>query len=111
MAEVENMLEQVEDLLVDIKDNLARLSRVCDALKAQLNMKDKENILKLHEETQKRIDIAIDFEITRIELTKLIETHSNHNKQLREENIAMAAKLQELQKDFDGRDSEVKMVN
>ena len=34
MAEVENMVEEVEDLLVDIKENLTRLSRVCDGLRA-----------------------------------------------------------------------------
>jgi len=34
MAEVENMVEEVEDLLVDIKENLTRLSRVCEGLKA-----------------------------------------------------------------------------
>ena len=88
----------------------AALQKLCNALKAQVNLKDEENNLKLQEETQKRIDIAKNFETTMAELTKLIETHSSHNTQLREENVSMAAKLQELLKDFDGRDSKVKMV-
>jgi len=88
----------------------AALQKLCNALKAQVNLKDEENNLKLQEETQKRIDIAKNFETTMAELTKLIETHSSHNTQLREENVSMAAKLQELLKDFDGRDSKVKMI-
>jgi len=88
----------------------AALQKLCDALKAQVNLKDEENNLKLQEETQKRIDIAKNFETTMAELTKLIETHSSHNTQLREENISMATKLQELLKDFDGRDSKVKTI-
>merc|ERR1739844_705543 len=88
----------------------AALQKLCDALKAQVNLKDEENNLKLQEETQKRIDIAKNFETTMAELPKLIETHSSHNTALREENISMAAKLQELLKDFDGRDSKVKML-
>ena len=88
----------------------AALQKLCDALKAQVNLKDEENNLKLQEETQKRIDIAKNFETTMAELTKLIETHSNHNRQLREENISMAAKVQELLKDLNGRESKFKMV-
>ena len=88
----------------------AALQKLCNALKAQVNLKDEENNLKLQEETQKRIDIAKHFEATMGELTKLIETHSSHNKALREENISMASKLQELLRDFDGRDSKVRMV-
>ena len=89
----------------------AALQKLCNALKAQVNLKDEENNLKLQEETQKRIDIAKHFEATMGELTKLIETHSSHNTALREENISMASKLQELLKDFDGRDNKVKMVS
>ena len=88
----------------------AALQKLCNALKAQVNLKDEENNLKLQEETQKRIDIAKHFEATMGELTKLIETHSSHNTALREENISMASKLQELLRDFDGRDNKVKMV-
>ena len=88
----------------------AALQKLCNALKAQVNLKEEENNLKLQEETQKRIDIAKHFEATMGELTKLIETHSSHNTALREENISMASKLQELLRDFDGRDSKVRMV-
>lgn len=88
----------------------AALQKLCSALKAQVSLKDEENNLKLQEETQKRIDIAKNFESTMAELTKLIETHSSHNTALREENISMAEKLQELLKDFDGRDGKVKMI-
>lgn len=88
----------------------AALQKLCNALKAQVNLKEEENNLKLQEETQKRIDIAKHFEATMGELTKLIETHSSHNKALREENISMASKLQELLRDFDGRDSKVKYI-
>ena len=86
------------------------LQKVCDALKFQINFKAEENNLRLQEEAQKRLDIAKNFETTMAELSKLIETHSNHNRQLREENISMAAKVQELLKDLNGRESKFKMV-
>ena len=47
MAEVEHMAEQIEDLLVDIKDNLSRLSRVRDGLKALKFMPCVENIQQI----------------------------------------------------------------
>jgi len=109
-AKLKETLSNVNGQLEKNDMTKAALQKLCDALKAQVNLKDEENNLKLQEETQKRIDIAKNFESTMAELTKLIETHSSHNTQLREENISMAAKLQELLKDFDGRDSKVKMI-
>ena len=47
MAEVENMVEDVEDLLVDIKESMTRLSRVCDGLKALKFMPCVENIQQI----------------------------------------------------------------
>jgi hypothetical protein len=47
MAEVENMVDQVEDILVDIKENLSCLSRVCDGLKALKFSPGYENIQQI----------------------------------------------------------------
>lgn len=89
----------------------AALQKLCDALRAQVTLKDEENNLKLQEETQKRIDIAKSFETTMAELTKLIETHSSHNTALRKENVEMAGKLQELLEEFKEREGKVEMIS
>ena len=62
MAEVEHMAEQIEDLLVDIKDNLSRLSRVRDGLKALKVIPCVENIKQIPQavicEAQPNFDAA-----------------------------------------------------
>ena len=88
----------------------AALQKLCDALKTQVNLKDEENNLKLQEETQKRIDIAKNFETTMNELTKLIETHSSHNSALRDENNTLSTKMKELLKQFEAREGKLDMV-
>lgn len=104
---VENMNAQLE------KNDMtkAALQKLCDALRTQVNLKDEENNLKLQEETQKRIDITKNFETTMQELTKLIETHSSHNTALREENVGMAKKLQELLQEFEDREGRLERVS
>lgn len=47
MALVEDMIDQVEDLLVDMKDKLSRLSRLCDGLKALKFSSCSENIRQI----------------------------------------------------------------
>ena len=88
----------------------AALQKLCDALKAQVHLKDEENTLKLQEETQKRIEIAKNFETTMGELTKLIEDHSKHNQTLKEENITMAKRLEELLQEYEKRENKIASV-
>ena len=88
----------------------AALQKLCDALKTQVHLKDEENTLKLQEETQKRIEIAKNFETTMGELTKLIEDHSKHNQTLKEENITMAKRLEELLQEYEKRENKIASV-
>ena len=89
----------------------AALQKLCEALKTQVNLKDEENTLKLQEETKKRIEIAKNFESTMGELTKLIETHSSHNSSLKEENLLMANKLEELLREYEQRENKIANVS
>ena len=86
------------------------LQKLIDALKTQVHLKDEENTLKLQEETQKRIEIAKNFETTMGELTKLIEDHSKHNQTLKEENITMAKRLEELLQEYEKRENKIASV-
>jgi len=108
------MKETVANLTGQLEKNdltKSALQKLCDALKTQVNLKEEENNLKLQEETQKRIEISKTFESTMNELTKLIETHSAHNASLRDENMSMAKKLEELLRDFESRETKIDMVN
>jgi len=89
----------------------AALQKLCEALKTQVNLKDEENTLKLQEETKKRIEIAKNFESTMGELTKLIETHSSHNSSLKEENLLMANKLEELLREYEQRENKIANIS
>lgn len=109
---------QLKDALKNMNGQLekndmtkAALQKLCDALKTQVNLKDEENNLKLQEETQKRIDIAKNFETTMNELTKLIETHSSHNSALRDENNTLSTKMKELLKQFEAREGKLDMIS
>jgi hypothetical protein len=103
---VTNMKSQLE------KNDLTKsaLQKLCDALRTQVELKEDENNLRLMEETQKRIEITKNFETTMADLSKLIEKHSEHNASLRDENVSMASKLQELLKDYETREARVAHV-
>ena len=89
----------------------AALQKLCDALKTQVSLKDEENNLKLQEETQKRIEIAQNFEATMNELTKLIESHSSHNTSLRSENAEMTKQMEALLKEYENREGKISEVS
>ena len=86
------------------------LQKLCDALKTQVSLKDEENNLKLQEETQKRIEIAQNFEATMNELTKLIESHSSHNTSLRTENAEMTKQMEALLQEYEKREGKISSV-
>lgn len=107
------MKETVANLTGQLEKNdmtKAALQKLCDALKTQVTLKDEENNLKLQEETQKRIEIAKNFESTMAELTKLIEEHSKHNTSLREENTTMAKRLEELLMEYEKRETKISSI-
>ena len=87
------------------------LQKLCDALKTQVSLKDEENNLKLQEETNKRIEIAQNFEATMNELTKLIESHSAHNTSLRTENAEMTRQMEALLKEYENREGKISSVS
>ena len=89
----------------------AALQKLCDALKTQVSLKDEENNLKLQEETNKRIEIAQNFEATMNELTKLIESHSAHNTSLRTENAEMTRQMEALLKEYENREGKISSVS
>ena len=74
------------------------LQNLCKALKTQIDLKEEENELKLKEEAQKRLECTESFETVVKDLTKLINENSDVNSKLREENVSLAQKLQELLK-------------
>jgi len=109
---------QMKDTIANLNGQLekhdmtkAALQKLCDALKTQVHLKDEENTLKLQEETQKRIEIAKNFETTMGELTKLIEDHSKHNQTLKEENVTMAKRLEELLQEYEKRENKIASIS
>lgn len=83
------------------------LQKLCKALKAQVDLKSEEGELKLREETKKRIECAKSFEATVNELSQLVEKHSGHNQNLRQENESLAEKLRELLKAHEAREMRI----
>ena len=111
------IFHRLKDTLVNMNGQLekndmtkAALQKLCDALRTQVSLKDEENNLKLQEETQKRIEIAQNFEATMNELTKLIESHSSHNTSLRTENAEMTKQMEALLQEYEKREGKISSV-
>merc|ERR1711953_993901 len=109
---------QLKETLVNMNGQLEKndmtkvaLQKLCDALKTQVSLKDEENNLKLQEETNKRIEIAQNFEATMNELTKLIESHSAHNTSLRTENAEMTRQMEALLKEYENREGKISSIS
>ena len=83
------------------------LQKLCKALKTQVDLKSEEGELKLKEETQKRIDATTSFQTVISDLSVLVEKHNMHNKNLQEENMALAVKLKDLLQTHEKREDKI----
>jgi len=72
------------------------LQNLCKALKTQIELKQEEGELRLREEAQKRLDVTQSFETVIRDLTTLVNENASVNKKLKEENLMLAGKMQEL---------------
>jgi len=72
------------------------LQNLCKALKTQIELKQEEGELRLREEAQKRLDVTQNFETVIRDLTTLVNENASVNKKLKEENLMLAGKMQEL---------------
>jgi len=72
------------------------LQNLCKALKTQIELKQEEGELRLREEAQKRLDVTQSFETVILDLTTLVNENASVNKKLKEENLMLAGKMQEL---------------
>jgi len=97
--------------LVAMNDHISKASQGNDALKKlnaaykeQIKLVQEETDLKIQEEAVKRGEIAKSYQSTMNELSSLLETHTDHNSRLRNENVGMADKLQQLCSDGEERE-------
>ena len=97
----------IVDQLDKNEQTKAALQKLCKALKTQVDLKTEEGDLKLREETQKRIDCTTSFQNTITELSTLVEKHNMHNKNLQDENKALAEKLKELLESHEKREDKI----
>ena len=86
------------------------LQKLCKALKTQVDLKSEEGDLKLKEETQKRIDATTSFQAVITDLSALVEKHNTHNKNLQDENRALADKLKELLQTHEKREDKIEQL-
>lgn len=62
-------------------------------------------MLRLREEEERRKEVSAKFNTTLSEISNLMKENSDKNTQLRDENQNMAARLQDLIKQYENRES------
>ena len=82
-------------------------NKLVTALRTQIDLTKEESELKLKEETDKRVAIINAFESTVAELSTLVESHTGHNRDLRQENEQMRKNLGDILAQCDAREKAV----
>jgi len=102
-ADLETMNEHISKSS-EANDAIKKLN---SAYKQQISLVQEENVLKLKEEEIKRATCVKTYQTTMDELSTLLETHTDQNSRLRDENTNMAEKLTTLCEESEKRDNQV----
>eukprot|EP00088_Acartia_fossae_P070030 TRINITY_DN9273_c0_g1_i2.p1 TRINITY_DN9273_c0_g1~~TRINITY_DN9273_c0_g1_i2.p1 ORF type:complete len:387 (-),score=125.39 TRINITY_DN9273_c0_g1_i2:147-1307(-) len=100
--------------LTTMTDHISKASQANEAVKKlnsaykqQIELVQEESQLKLKEEEVKRAECMKTYQSTMDELSTLLETHTDQNSRLRDENIGMADKLNTLCQEGEKREKQV----
>lgn len=107
VAKEKDMMESEHSKIILTK---ARLESLCRELQRQNKTIKDENMLRLREEEERRKEVSAKFNTTLSEISNLMKENSDKNTQLRDENQNMAARLQDLIKQYENRESHVEKM-
>ncbi|XP_047494762.1 alpha-taxilin-like [Penaeus chinensis] len=107
VAKEKDMMETEHSKIILTK---ARLESLCRELQRQNKTIKDENMLRLREEEERRKEVSAKFNTTLSEISNLMKENSDKNTQLRDENQNMAARLQDLIKQYENRESHVEKM-
>jgi len=102
-SEMGLMVEQME------KNNQAKeaVKLLNTAYKKQIELVREENELRVKEEGLKRQECVDTYTTTMGEITELLETHTNQNSRLRDENSGMAASMKTMCEESEKREKQI----
>ncbi|XP_059469496.1 beta-taxilin [Neocloeon triangulifer] len=88
----------------------ARLENLCRELQRQNKIIKDESLARIKEEEEKRKELSTRFNVTLNEITTLMQTNTEKNNQLREENKALTEKFKIICEQYELRESQVEKL-